>query len=301
MGSDKSKVSINWHQLPSGIVIPDGHVSSRLIEESDSFLLIKDKARKLEEIASKADIPIVETCDLAKYIHSAKELSDKWLCDKWEEIPHSLLHEAVTLNRVANALFSVESTPYFVHYLKKLVGGQLSPFSQNRSEPNDHLWEVELLSILSKLSILAKPGEPDLVATFEGKEIGVACKKIYSEENFEKVLSNGVGQIERAFDAGFVAIDLLPPVGEIRAKNSVESGELISQLNCNFIKRHERHFRKYLSSGRVLSAFVSTSAIVRLGNEQLLSSQRQSTLWSLPGLPPEKDILFRLLGKEIMG
>lgn len=44
--------------------------------------------------------------------------------------------------------------------------------------------------------------EPDLLIAGSTDEIGVACKKLYSDANFSKVLSVAVSQIRRSMKPG---------------------------------------------------------------------------------------------------
>jgi hypothetical protein len=64
--------------------------------------------------------------------------------------------------------------------------------------------------------------------------------------------------------------------------------ELIAVLddeNCRFLKRHERHLRKYLEDERILGALVSSGCAVDLrGETPRLSFARQTTMWCLEEL-----------------
>jgi len=305
MASGIKRVARNWHQLPSGILIPDGTHSVRSKSDSFTFLSIKEKAVELETLATEAGFMMPQTSDLALLAKNAKELSDNWLLGQWNQITMAKLYDSTHFNRIADALLPLAGTKDFKHYLKKLTSGRLNLFARDRSEAKDFLWEAELLSLLRRNSIEAEPREPpDIVANFEGKELGLACKKIHSEKNVEKVFSKGVSQIESEFEYGIVAFnidDLLPENYVIRAKNHEEAGRLINKLNLKFMGHHERHFRKYLSSGRVLSAFVSTSVLVETPEEEAkLNNQRQSTLWMIPGLEPEKQDMINKLYAQIM-
>ena len=186
-----------------------------------------------------------------------------------------------------------------------MTKGSLDLLQRDNSEAKNFLWELELLHMLRSHGVVAILKEPpDIVAEFEGSKIGIACKKIYSENNFEKVLSDGVSQIEREYDFGIVAInidDLTPPGSLFVASSQVEMGDEISKLNDVFIKKHERHFRKYLSTGRILSALVSTAVLADLKKERVrLNNARQSTVWMIPGLTREKTKVFNNFYNQIM-
>lgn len=304
MASGIKKVARNWHQLPSGIWVPDGDHSERTQGESYTFLSIKERAVELEVLAAEAGLKINQACDLAALIQNAKDVSDSWMLGRWGEITMPKLYDSAHFNRIADALLPLSGTPDFERYLEKLTSSRLDLFARDRSVAKDFLWEAELLSILRRKYIDAEFREPDIVVNFEDEELGIACKKVHSEKNVEKVFSKGVSQIESGFEYGIVAFnidDLLPKNYVIKANNQDEAGKLIKQINLKFLHHHERHFRKYLSSGRVISAFVSTSVLVETPEgESKLNNQRQSTLWMIPGLDEKKKAMSTNLYNQVM-
>ena len=204
-----------WEKHPSGIVTPTGYESSRSRVDSETYLKIKNKAELLENFYNEFDVPIPKDCGLAKLIKSAKELSDSWLTGGVDDLPNINLWRAAHLSRVSDSIFTLKEEIEVKFYLTKLTNGSLDLLKREKSEAKNFLWELELLYVLRVHGIDAKLKEPpDIVATFNGDEIGIACKKVYSEKNFEKVLSNGVAQIEKQYKYGIVAInidDLAPP------------------------------------------------------------------------------------------
>lgn len=304
MASGIKKVARNWRQLPSGIWVPDGDHSERSQGESYTFLSIKDKAVELEFLAAEIGFEINRACDLAALIRNAKDVSDSWISGRWDELTMPKLYDSAHFSRIADALLPLSGTPDLERYLEKLASGRLELFARDHSVAKDYLWEAELFSILRRKFIDAEFREPDIVANFEGEELGIACKKIHSEKNVEKVFSKGVSQIEAGFECGIVAFnidDLLPKGYVIKANNQDEAGRLINQINLKFLGHHERHFRKYLASGRVLSAFVSTCVLVETPEgASKLNNQRQSTLWMIPGLDEDKKAMSTKLYNQIM-
>jgi len=145
---------------------------------------------------------------------------------------------------------------------------------------------------------------PDIVVEIGNERIAIACKKLYSEKHVQNVLSEAVAQIEPTFDVGVVAInidELVPPRAILTALDYGAMSRRISALNTRFINKHERHLRKYLASGRVVCALVSTRCLVDVSTASVrLSNARQSTVWTIPGLPPEKDRALRVLYEGLM-
>jgi hypothetical protein len=129
---------------------------------------------------------------------------------------------------------------------------------------------------------------PDIVVNFDDTCIGIACKKIYSERHVQNVLSQAVGQIEKEFEFGIVAInidDLLPPQATLNLESSYAVEERLNQYNGEFLRRHDRHFRKYLTKGRLISAIISSCVISDVPNERpRFNNAWQWTVWTVPGL-----------------
>jgi len=132
---------------------------------------------------------------------------------------------------------------------------------------------------------------PDIVVSFEDSKIGIACKKLYSDRYVQNVLSQAVAQIEPTFDFGIVATnldELVPPDQILRTPTQEAMSQYIDGLNSHFFNSHERHFRKYLGSGRLISAFISTGVLADVYRARTrLNYARQSTIWAISGLPPD--------------
>jgi hypothetical protein len=295
-----------WLDRGSGLVAPEGTISDLSHSSSQTYLQIKEKALALEQLFADSNVPLPPTCDLARLIAAAKTLSDLWLMNKVDELSMTLLFHGVHLDRIAEAVLPLQHVSNRNKYLLALTSGSLDLFERQQSKAKDVLWELEVWSILRGRSldaVLCEP--PDIVVVFEVAKIGIACKKLYSEKNVEKVLSEGVAQIETSFDFGIVAVNLddLAPSGQIlRASNQGAMSKSISDLNARFLRSHERHFRKYLASGRLLSALVSTSVLADVYKRRpRFNNARQSTIWAIPGLPPEKDRQLKRFYDQLMG
>jgi hypothetical protein len=142
---------------------------------------------------------------------------------------------------------------------------------------------MDLCTLLREHSFDAHLGEPDIVAKVSGSSVGIACKKIYSYKGVRKVLSEAVHQIERTHGIGFFALN----IDELLVKNTIRiaSSELAlknsyNNDNLNFLKVHERFFRKYLQTGRSLCAFIASGGIAHINNTP--HTVRQFTVWAIP-------------------
>lgn len=299
MSLQDKKFSLSLQQVEDGsTILRKFNAEGRLIEKS-TFHSIKDKALQLELLASKVGGQIATKSSLAQLIRSAKELSEK--CEHGElEVQRTLIYEVANFNRVADAILPLEGTPHFKRYLTMLTRGKLPPFTHKRTEASDYLWEIELLSQLRKCSITAEPSEPDIVASFEGVKLGIACKKVYSQANLSKTLSNGVKQIKNSREAGFVAFDISPSENVLRFAHKTEARTYLDNIVRDFITQHEHLFKKYLTAGRSLFAFVSTSALIEIGANELANTMRSTSIWFIPGVSPESEALFKRFFDKVM-
>jgi hypothetical protein len=294
----KKSVNKIWHRRESGLVVPEGTISDLSLSSSQTYLHIKDKALAIEHLYENSDIPLLPNSGLARLIADAKTLSDSWLMGQEDKHPITLVYHAAHLNRIADAILLTADVPDRLRFLEGLGSGSLDFLQRDRSIAKDMLWELELWAILKQRSCNATLMEPpDVVVKFADSKIGIACKKLYSQKHVQNVLSEAVAQIESSFDFGIVAInidDLFPANKILKTPNQETMSQYLSDLNVRFLRAHERHFRKYLTPGRVISALISTSVLadVYLAPTRL-NIARESIMWTIPGLPLEKDLQLR--------
>jgi hypothetical protein len=282
-----------WHGRESGLVVPQGIVSDLSKSSSQTYLQIKEKAFAVEQLYAASYVPLATASDLGRLIADAKELSDSWLMGQAEKHPMTLLFRVGLFDRIADAVLPLLDVLDRRGYLISLASGSLDLLERKRSNAKDVLWELELWAILKRASFDATPQEPpDIVVHFGETKIGIACKKLYSEKHVQNVLSQAVAQIEASFDFGIIAVnidDLVPPNKILKTPTHETLSQYIRELNARFLAFHERHFRKYLASGRVISVLVSTSVLADVfRNRPRFNHARQSTVWTIPGLPLQK-------------
>jgi hypothetical protein len=292
-----------WVKDPvTNLLVParSGATSAVASSTSISFLEVKEQAAAIAQMYREAGVQLSPHCDLAKYIAAAGEVSDQWLLGKDRKIQAGLLLRGIQMDRIASSLLAAKGSRKITEHLRHLAKGSLDVFARRPSKAKDTLWELELHALLHARSVTAELDEPDIVAKMNDVVIGIACKKIYSHGNVEKTLSVGVAQIEQVSEYGLLAInidDLWPP-NQIRASTSDEElGHSLSQENLAFLRRHIRHFQKYLSTGRVMGALVASGGIAHVGSS--FQSARQFTGWTMPGLEPAKEKLIKELQDQI--
>ncbi len=294
-----------WRKQKSGLVVPEGVVSDFSHSSSHSYLRIKEKAIAVEKLYADSNVPLAHTSDLFRLIADAKLLSDSWLMGSAKDHPMTLLFRAGLLDRIADPLLLLHDVPNRAHFLSVVASGDLNLLDRKKSRAKDILWELELWEILKGRSCNAALVEPpDIVVKLAESTIGIACKKLYSQKHVQNVLSEAVAQIETSFDFGIIAInidDLIPPNKILRTPTREDMSKFLSNLNAKFLHAHERHFRKYLASGRVISALVSTAVLADVHQTTpRFNHARQSTIWTIPGLAPEKARQLRSFYNQFM-
>ncbi len=287
-----------WHPTAAGILTPNGSVSEASNRTKTNFLHVKSRAKDIEDLYATAGLAMSPTCSLAQLIENARTLADRWLSNQTADSSMIDVFYALYLDRLADAILPLRDVPGREKYLNAMTSGELNCFSRQSSYAKNIFWELELWAILRRHSPSASLRDPpDIVLTLPGGTVGIACKKIYSENNVEKVLSEAVGQVEADFNVGVVALsldELIPPETILRVKNKAEMDRFLHKHTDEFLARHERHFRKYLSSGRLVSALVSVSVIAHVLEWKVqFNNARSSLAWTIPGLAPEKEALLK--------
>lgn len=294
-----------WTESDSGILSPVGRVSDARVKSRADFLEVRKKAKEIEQIYSDAAVPLPGTCDLGRMVRNAKELWGNWFLNNTERLSWETIFLAMLLDRIADAVLPLRGNASIAQYLKALRSGSLNFFSRERSKAKDIFWELEVWARILRRDADAHLAEPDVVVNYEGSSIGIACKKIYSERHVQNVLSQAVRQIERNLDFGIVALnldDLLPPDVVLRKNSTNAVADILLRANSTFLQEHERHFRKYLSEGRLISAMVSTSVLADVPPERpQFRNTYQWTVWTIPGLGPRYQEPLDNFYRTVMG
>lgn len=293
-----------WQRNESGFIITVGTHTALSLGWHETFLEIKEKANTLEQLYCENNVSLPSTCDLSRLIADAKLISDSLLQSPTGRIPIRLVYSAAHFNRIADVLIPLRGTPDCARFLPKFRSGTLDLFKRERSFAKNVLWELEMSLLLRTRAFDVSFAEPDIVTNLEGVKIAIACKKLYSDKHIQNVLSEAVQQIESSFDLGIVALnldDLVPANSTLEAQTLYLAERKLIEMNNSFLARHDRHFRKYLASGRLLSVFVSTGVVVEIaGPDCRVHNVRRSSIWTIQGLPIEKEEQLRKFYERLM-
>ena len=279
-----------WDQTPSGVMVPSSKITDLSVRSKSNFLDIKNRAVEIENLYKNCEIRLDARSGLGQLIKHAKELSNNWLLANDNGFSYEIFFLSMHLDRIAKNILLLENVPDKVQFLKRLKSGNLDFFNRDKSEAKNTLWEIEVWAQLRRrINSVQLEEPPDIVVRFENSNIGISCKKVYSENHVQNVLSKAVKQIEKEYEFGIVAInidDLLPPDVVLKMESSDVVIERLHGFNTAFINRHIRHFTKYFSQSRIISAIVSTAIIVDVPSERpRFRNTFQWTVWAVTEIP----------------
>lgn len=283
-----------WIPKSSNILVPAGRFTDSSTRSKSTFLELKERAKAIEDLYASANVRLRPDSGLGGMIQNAKELWESWFLNNTCGQTYEMLFMALHLDRIAEAILPLKGDKEQAQYLKDLLSGTLDFFERKPSHAKNVFWELEVWSRLRKKTkqvFLREP--PDVVVDFNDSSIGIACKKIYSERHVQNVLSEAVNQIQKKFEFGIAAInvdDLLPPKATLQANSSQVVSERLQRHNGEFLQRHDRHFRKYLAGGRLISAIISSCIISDVPEKPQFNNVWEWTVWAIPGLPQKHQI-----------
>lgn len=294
-----------WVENSSGLLVPSGREGLVREAHKDSFVAIKQMARRVRELYTSKGIFLNPTSSLNELINEVSRISDAWLANKTETLPPDSIFKICHGYRVCSAIDAISDEAGISEHLSKLASGNLDLLARTQSSAKDFLWEIELFTVFKNKGLSPKFEEPDLSIFTNGNRVSVACKKIYSEKRLQSSLSTAVAQVEKSKRHGLVAInldDLYPENGVIQGSSSDSILDTLTSFNRNFIARHEHRFRKYMETSRIVACLVSSSIVSdsKTGLPRI-NNHRQDTMWVIPKIGSERQAVANALYSQIIG
>jgi len=253
--------------------------------ERINFQVTQSQVKYIQGIFDKSGIEISQHSFLYKLLSKTlNNYSDL-------NTPYEIF-DALHVHRIYSALLNLENYQNINKYLKDLLSSTLDFMDVSQSHSKNILFELEVAGKLRNIFEDTYLAEPDIVVPFEDGNVGIACKKIISENNLEKQLSKGVNQIKNNdFIFGIVAINidnLLPEKTILNANTLNGALDILHNQNMDFINKHSHRFLKYLTENRIISVLVVSSIIADIKNERpRFNNISQSTIWTIQGLKEE--------------
>ncbi len=294
-----------WTRTVSGLLVPTGRMADALTGSKGTYLDMKTRAEEIEALYTEDGVRLPPDSGLGCLIRGAKELWEHWFLDEAERLTFEMLLSGLHVLRIAEGLSSLQAEKDRTRYLRDLLSGTLDFLKREQSSAKNVFWELEVLTRLRKRTTgvgLVEP--PDIVVDHGDLQIGIACKKLYSERHVQNVLSEAVHQVERGCEFGIVAVNIddLVPGSALLCETDFDSlNERLHQINAEFLRRHDRHFRKYLSKGRLISVIVSTAVVADICREApRFNNSYQWLVWTMPGLPEAQQAALERFYESVM-
>ena len=242
-----------------------------MINRVDSKKL-KEQAELLERVFCDRGLSLSRQSSLGKMISAAHSLARKppsgtSTTKDWEDFFFSM-----HFFRIVTNLFSLSDFPDIDRYYVLLGTGSLDLLARTQSQAKDIYWELELVALLRNRGLAVQlEGPPDIVWQWDGLRVGIACKKLYSDKNVSKVLSQAVRQVERYSDFGIAAFnldDLLPENKVFRSIDRDGTLRLVERANMHFLEKHHHRFLSYFAGARLISVLASCNVVADIANSR---------------------------------
>lgn len=272
--NDRRGTRLEFAALPSGVFVPSTSITNFSSEKGTTYLAVKEKAKQLENLFEAHGLSITRSPALQSFIRDAQILSDEWFCSKSKELPAPLLFSTIQLDRIATSVLAATDDPGIEELLPKLLDGSPDCFLRNRTRAKDTLWELDTYAIMKADGIKVSLGEPDIIADVGGENIGIACKKIYSEANFSKVISGAVAQIETTGRMGLVAVNL----DDTFSPGVVLKGQSLAAISATLSQRNDRFMLARAHAQKVSSRRARAFCLCFIGGNRRRSAHPSALL-----------------------
>jgi hypothetical protein len=279
----------------------DEHINLQL-RNTRTFMDLRGEIFQLKELFASSDVKLEATSDLYRQLIEAIAYITDW--ERGETGNPDWLLSLRFVDSVVQAVLPLGDLPIAKRrrYLMPLLSGNLHPLARAKSNAKDILWELTLWSICRQRGFEAELEEPDILLGLKSRKVGLSCKKVYSEKNVEKVLSVGVSQLAKAAVPGIIAVNVDDLLGEgqvVIAPDHYNYFGCVSNMNVEFIVRHQRLLEKYLPVGRAIAVLVSCQDFGYVNEELHLT--RQFAIWAHPHMPSDSLDLLHEFRDGLLG
>lgn len=285
-----------WARTPAGILVPWGTVAERSIRTKSTLAEIKANAYAIRELYRDSDVRLPLACGLAQFIAKAVRTADAWAAHPLGQTKFVDLFAAMHLSRIARALSILKDIPARERYLRRLARGEIDFFERKQSDAKNVLFELEFFaSLRSRAPNSELRDPPDIVLPLSKGELGIACKKVYSERSVEKALSVAVSQVKN-FEIGVIALNIdevIPGNHVVKARTLEEAKTILQRPLERFQITHARYLDKYLGDERIVAAAIEINSIVDAPSSvPRFNLSREVTLWTSRTLSTAKEALL---------
>ena len=217
---------------------------------------IEDKVSYIRSIYSDANIDIHKDSYLNKLLNSVQNYPDT-------NIPIQSVFKKFHIQRIhlaISTLIAHGDEPKIHCTLKDLLDGDLDFHNLVCSKAKNLLFELELASKLSGTDTEINLLEPDIRMKTNGRQIAIACKKIMSVKNLNKIIQGASRQIERQnLDYGIIALNIdyiIPTNHIIKADNYEDALKILRVKIDTFIVSHKQLLVENSSKNRIIGVLI---------------------------------------------
>lgn len=295
-----------WRKSDSGLIIPDGYYQDSSSRAKSTFQQVAEKAAAIRAWVTELCGSFPVTTDFGRLLGEVELICKEWEAEPAKKYPTERIFKILQFSRIAGPVLALKTCTNASRYITELLDGSVDLLGSVNSKAKNTFWELELWAMFREKhldAVLCDP--PDIIVNIDGMKVGVACKKIYSERNVSKVLSQAVSQVEGSFDFGIVALnldDLTPRNAILKKPSPTHAKQTLDDFNGSFLQTNERQFRRYLSPpGRIIAAAISTTVIADFhGYSPQFNNYHQATFWTFPGLPEDKTIYLERISSRLL-
>ena len=252
---------------------------------------IAAKAESVRSLLAERGIKLNDASALGIVLREADRLAAEWSSGQSAGGLRRLIN-AAHANRITEAILATPDDSGAIECIKRMTKSGMDLSLREVSQGKDALWEIDLAASMKRKGIAVSHVEPDLVANFGFGPCPIACKKVYSETNFEVQMRKGAQQVAKAGGAGLVAVnldDLVPEDALLQSATQSSASDFLATFNHAFIDRHRPKMQRFIVDKRCIGVLVSTTTLADIVQSSTrFNTHTQTTLWTLSSLESEQ-------------
>ena len=224
---------------------------------------------------------------LGSLFQKARILNEQWEAQTDQKDILTLM-QADDAVRIAAAVEAVLDDPEATEAIRRITKSDMYLTTRQPSQGKDALWELDLLSFLTRRGVPVRMQEPpDLAVNLPGLlgDYGFACKKVYREGSVASQLRKGCHQLRAMGSPGIVAFnldDITPGRALLVQPTRQAANDFLHSRNLAFMRRHQQHFQNAVMRGRCDGVLLATTAQADIaGMSPRFNRVTEFTLWTV--------------------
>jgi hypothetical protein len=262
-------------------------------------------ADRVEDLFLAHGVSITRTSELGQLLRAGRDIAAIADIPETVSVNQFSYYDSFSLSRLAKSVIFLDYRPEYRQYFRDLGTGSLNFWNSEQSKAKDVEWELLLWSHLNRIFPgCARLAEPDIRLTLAHKEIGIACKRVYSFKRVQDQIRAGANQLRRNGIGGIVALAFDPYGGNqndyclMRAPSLQAASEGTFRYFSDIWKSIARDsIRKYLKPNKVIGLIIAVQGFIQLVDTQDITEYGAVRLQTYPGSTRENqevmDILHR--------